>query len=241
MADDLLPLSSGFPDATEAEWLASVDKVLKGRGIDSITRKTVDGLEIHPLYRESDFPAATDPLGAPGAAPYLRGPTAAPDRFAPWDIRQAFAHPSPVTANEEILRDLERGVMSVELKLDCTGANGVQITTLEDLRTALKGLRADIAPIALDHGAGSGVTAATLLGLWGQQQDTPASQKFDFNMDPLGCLARTGKLSGGLNATFARLSAAANSLGDAYPEAGLIRIDARMVHEAGGSDAQELA
>ena len=29
MADDLLPLSSGFPDATEAEWLASVDKVLK--------------------------------------------------------------------------------------------------------------------------------------------------------------------------------------------------------------------
>ena len=241
MADDLLPLSSGFPDATEAEWLASVDKVLKGRGIDSITRKTVDGLEIHPLYRESDFPAATDPLGTPGVAPYLRGPTAAPDRFAPWDIRQAFAHPSPVTTNEEILRDLERGVMSVELKLDCTGANGVQITTLEDLRTALKGLRADIAPIALDHGAGSGVTAATLLGLWGQEQDTPASQKFDFNMDPLGCLARTGKLSGGLNATFARLSAAANSLGDAYPEAGLIRIDARMVHEAGGSDAQELA
>ena len=60
-------------------------------------------------------------------------------------------------------------------------------------------------------------------------------------MDPLGCLARTGKLSGGLNGAFARLSAAANSLGDAYPEAGLIRIDARMVHEAGGSDAQELA
>ena len=69
MADDLLPLSSGFPDATEAEWLASVDKVLKGRGIDSITRKTVDGLAIHPLYRESDFAAATDPLGTPGKAP----------------------------------------------------------------------------------------------------------------------------------------------------------------------------
>ena len=46
MADDLLPLSSGFPDATEAEWLASVDKVLKGRGIESITRKTVDGLSL---------------------------------------------------------------------------------------------------------------------------------------------------------------------------------------------------
>ncbi|MEP0316819.1 MAG: methylmalonyl-CoA mutase family protein [Hyphomonas sp.] len=241
MADDLLPLSSGFPDATEAEWLASVDKVLKGRGIDSITRKTVDGLAIHPLYRESDFAAATDPLGTPGKAPYLRGATAAPDRFKPWDIRQAFAHPSPEVTNEELLRDLERGVMSVELKLDCTGQHGIQISTLDDLRTALKGLRADIATIALDHGAGSGVTAATLLGLWGQEQDTPTSLKFDFNMDPLGCLARTGNLKGGLNAAFARLSAAATSLGEAYPEAGLVRIDARMVHEAGGSDAQELA
>ena len=133
MADDLLPLSSGFPDATEAEWLASVDKVLKGRGIDSITRKTVDGLAIHPLYRESDFAAATDPLGTPGKAPYLRGATAAPDRFMPWDIRQAFAHPSPEVTNEELLRDLERGVMSVELKLDCTGQHGIQITTLDDL------------------------------------------------------------------------------------------------------------
>jgi len=241
MADDLLPLSSGFPDATEAEWLASVDKVLKGRGIDSITRKTVDGLAIHPLYRESDFAAATDPLGTPGKAPYLRGATAAPDRFKPWDIRQAFAHPSPEMTNEELLRDLERGVMSVELKLDCTGQHGIQISTQDDLRTALQGLRADIATIALDHGAGSGVTAATLLGLWGQEQDTPASLKFDFNMDPLGCLARTGNLKGGLNAAFARLSAAATSLGEAYPEAGLVRIDARMVHEAGGSDAQELA
>ncbi|MEP6275168.1 methylmalonyl-CoA mutase family protein, partial [Hyphomonas sp.] len=143
--------------------------------------------------------------------------------------------------NEELLRDLERGVMSVELKLDCTGQHGIQISTLDDLRTALKGLRADIATIALDHGAGSGVTAATLLGLWGQEQDTPTSLKFDFNMDPLGCLARTGNLKGGLNAAFARLSAAATSLGEAYPEAGLVRIDARMVHEAGGSDAQELA
>ncbi|MEH6742745.1 methylmalonyl-CoA mutase family protein [Hyphomonas sp.] len=241
MADDLLPLSSGFPDATEAEWLASVDKVLKGRGIDSITRKTVDGLAIHPLYRESDFAAATDPLGTPGKAPYLRGATAAPDRFKPWDIRQAFAHPSPEVTNEELLRDLERGVMSVELKLDCTGQHGIQISTLDDLRTALQGLRADIATIALDHGAGSGVTAATLLGLWGQEQDTPTSLKFDFNMDPLGCLARTGNLKGGLNAAFARLSAAATSLGEAYPEAGLVRIDARMVHETGGSDAQELA
>ncbi len=42
MADDILPLSSTFPDATEAEWMASVEKALKGRGIDAITRTTAD-------------------------------------------------------------------------------------------------------------------------------------------------------------------------------------------------------
>ena len=92
MADDILPLSSTFPDATEAEWMASVEKALKGRGIDAITRTTADGLKIRPLYRESDFPASEDPLGTPGEAPYLRGPTAAPDKWLPWDIRQAFTH-----------------------------------------------------------------------------------------------------------------------------------------------------
>ncbi|MAN46843.1 MAG: methylmalonyl-CoA mutase [Alphaproteobacteria bacterium] len=241
MADDILSLSSSFPDATEADWLASVEKALKGRGIDSITRKTADGLEIHPLYRESDFPTASDPLGTPGEAPYLRGPTAAPDKFMPWDIRQAFTHPSPHVTNEEILRDLERGVMSIELKLDATGRNGVQITTLNEMKAALDDVRADIATIALDHAAGAGAQAATLLALWGQSQADSQSLKLDFNMDPLGNLARTGNLEGGLNPTFARFAETLEQLGKAYPNAGFVRIDARMVHEAGGSEAQELA
>ena len=49
MADDILPLSNAFADATEAEWLAAVDKALKGKGIDSITRHTADGLDVRPL------------------------------------------------------------------------------------------------------------------------------------------------------------------------------------------------
>ena len=241
MADDILSLSSSFPDATEADWLASVEKALKGRGIDSITRKTADGLEIHPLYRESDFPSASDPLGTPGEAPYLRGPTAAPDKFMPWDIRQTFTHPSPHVTNEEILRDLERGVMSIELKLDATGRDGIQITTLNELKAALDDVRADIATIALDHAADTGAQAATLLALWGQSQADSRNLKLDFNMDPLGNLARTGTLEGGLNPSFARLAETLEQLGKAYLNAGLLRIDARMVHEAGGSEAQELA
>lgn len=240
MADDILTLSSAFPEATEAEWLSAVEKALKGKGVDTLTRKTADGIGIKALYRESDFAAATDPLGIPGQAPYLRGRTAAPDKWLPWDIRQLFTHPSAEETNGEILRDLERGVSSAEIVLDCTGKAGVQITTLEDVRTALAGVRADYAGLALSHANASGASASALFGLWAETQENTAELKIDFNMDPLGALARTGKLSGGLDAAFARVAAVAEALGARFPAAGLIRIDASGIHEAGASEAQEL-
>ncbi len=240
MADDILPFSSAFPEATEADWLREVEKALKGKGAETLTRKTADGIGVKALYRESDFAGAGDPLGIPGAAPFLRGKTAAPDRWLPWDIRQSFAHPSSEQTNTEILRDLERGVSSIEIALDPAGKAGVQITEVADFDTALAGVRADMAGVALDHATSPGAPAAALLGLWGETQENVAGLKLDFNMDPLGALARSGTLAGGVDAAFARHGAVASALGAAFPLAGLFRIDARMVHEAGGSDAQEL-
>ena len=107
MADDSFSLSGDFDDATEAQWLTAVGKALKGRGIEAITRETLDGIKIHPLYRETNFHAASNPLGMPGAAPFLRGPESTPNSDRPWDIRQAFTHASPEQTHHEIMRDLE--------------------------------------------------------------------------------------------------------------------------------------
>jgi len=240
MADDILTFSSAFPETTEADWLREVEKALKGKGAGTLTRKTADGVGIKALYRETDFPGAGDPLGIPGAAPFLRGKTAAPDKWLPWDIRQSFAHPSAEQTNTEILRDLERGVSSIEIVLDPAGKAGAQITEAADFDVALAGVRADMAGVALDHATSPGAPAAALLGLWGERQENAANLKLDFNMDPLGALARTGTLAGGLDAAFARHGAAASTLGQKFSAAGLFRVDARMVHEAGGSEAQEL-
>ncbi|MEM1147894.1 MAG: methylmalonyl-CoA mutase family protein, partial [Pseudomonadota bacterium] len=113
MADGMLSLSSGFDEATEADWLAAVEKALKGGPLEKITRTTRDELKIRPLYRETDFASGQDLRGTPGEAPFLRGKTAAPDPYLPWDIRQSFAHPDPSVTRNEILRDLERGVTSI--------------------------------------------------------------------------------------------------------------------------------
>ncbi|MBA3068144.1 MAG: methylmalonyl-CoA mutase [Hyphomonas sp.] len=240
MADDILPFSSAFPEATEADWLREVEKALKGKGAETLTRKTADGVGIKALYRESDFAGASDPLGVPGAAPFLRGKTAAPDKWLPWDIRQSFAHPSPAQTNAEILRDLERGVSSIELHIDGTGANGVQLCSADDFKTALAGVDAAIAPVALESGRGMGARTAGLLGQWADGEGNAAQLKLDFNMNPLGALAKTGRIEGGLDAAFAKTGALAAALTARFPAANLLRMDATLVHEAGGSEAQEL-
>ena len=241
MADGTLTLSGSFEEATEADWLAGVEKALKGGGIDRITRQTRDGIKIHPLYRETDFASSADPRGAPGATPYLRGATAEPDRFLPWDIRQSFSHPDPAVTHQEIMRDLERGVTSISLAIECSGTTGCIITNLDQLSTALSGVRGDIATIALDHrGAGSGASAAALLALWADQQDSPEAQKLAFNISPYRQLMRRGKIGGGIDAAMAKTAALAKTLAAKFPASTSLEVDAQTVHEAGGSEAQEL-
>lgn len=241
MADGTLSLSSGFDEASEADWLAAVEKALKGGGVERLTRTTRDGLKIRPLYRETGFDSAADPRGMPGQAPFLRGPNETPDTFLPWDIRQGFSHPDPAQTNHEILRDLERGVSSIDLALECSGKRGCIITNLDQLSTALNGVRADIAAVSLDHrGAGSGASAAGLLALWANTQDQPDALKLAFNISPLRQLMMTGKISGGLDAAFAKTAAVSQVLASRFPAATSLLVEAQSVHEAGGSDAQEL-
>ncbi len=241
MATHSLTLSGDFADTTEADWLREVEKALKGKGPDSLARRTADGLTIRALYRETDFPAAHDPRGLPGAAPFLRGPTAAPNPWLPWDIRQAFTHPSPQTVNAEILRDLERGVSSLELVIDPEGGSGTQIARQEDIETALAGVDASIAAVAVTSRRGTGLRTAALLARWAQAQANPPAQKLAFNIDPHSALARTGRIDGGIGAALAKAQALAAGLAARFPNAMIYRSDASLVHEAGGSDAQELA
>lgn len=241
MADGTLSLSDGFDDAAEADWLAAVAKALKGGGIERITRQTRDGIKIRPLYRETDFASSSDPRGAPGAAPFLRGGAEQPDRYLPWDIRQAFAHPDPAVTNQEIMRDLERGVSSIHLALDCSGQAGCIITDPDQLSTALAGVRADLATVSLGHrGAGSGASAAALLAEWAAGQDDPQAQKLAFNISPVRQLMRTGKISGGADAAMAKTAAVVQALAAKFPNATSLEVEAQTVHEAGGSEAQEL-
>lgn len=244
MADTFLSLSNGFPDADEGQWLEAVSKALKGGSMARLSSKTTDDIEIKPLYREADWGSAGDPLGVPGEPPFLRGGAAKRDAFLPWDIRQGFAHPDPAQTNTEILRDLERGVSSVELLVDPSGEKGCAAGVKSAVQTALNGVQAQIAtvsvvPIGVE--AGYGLETAMLLAEWANEQSGGAEQKLAFNLCPLSAFARLGTLEESLESAFARTATLASHLSETFPNASISRIDGRPVHETGGSDAQELA
>ncbi len=232
----LMPLAADFPDQDETRWRALAEAALKGAPWDRLVARTADGVPVQPLYRETDIATAGDPSGAPGQAPFVRGGHAARDAFLPWHIRQSVETPDPAAAHAEAMADLERGASSIELVVDPAGAGGVKITRLADLKTALDGVLVDLAPIALDAGA-AGLATAKLLAEF-LKDAGPAAAPPAFNIDPVGALMRDGAIADGALKDAATFAATQR---DRFPKATWLRADARPVHEAGGSEAQEIA
>jgi len=219
------PLSEDFDPPAREQWLALVEKTLKGAPLDRLTSTTHDGLAIRPLY------TADDAAPVPGAR---RAPAADPAR--PWDVRTLVEHPDRSQANADVLRDLEKGAASVLLRLDPSGETGVAVASQDDLARVLDGVLLDVAPVALDAGF-MGPAAADWLAVLAK--GAPAAP-LAFHLDPLSAFAEAGAAPGPVEA---HLIAAANTAArhaPAYPKASLFLAAGRVLHEAGGSDAQEL-
>ncbi|HWF77807.1 MAG TPA: methylmalonyl-CoA mutase family protein [Caulobacteraceae bacterium] len=217
-ADTIIALAEGFPAPDREAWLALVEKTLKGAPLESLTRETLEGLPILPLYdaAETAFPA--------------RGATG-------WDARALIAHGDAAGANAEALGDLAEGARSLLIRIDPGAEAGVAIGSAEGLARALQGVLLDIAPVALDAGF-LGPKAADWLGALGK--DAPAAQH-SFHLDPLSAFAEAGASPGPIEAQVISAATVAARLAAPYPKASLFLASGRVVHEAGGGEAAELA
>jgi len=174
----IVPLAAGFPAPDRAAWLALVERTLKGAPLASLTRRTLEGLAIEPLYD-----------AAPGAPAIAR---AAPG----WDVRASVQHSDPAAANGEALEELAQGAQSLLLRLDPAGERGIAAGSAEELARVLDGVLLDVATVALDAGF-LGPTAADWLGA--AAKGAPAAQ-LSFHLDPMSAFAETGASPGPIEA-----------------------------------------
>jgi methylmalonyl-CoA mutase len=219
---DILPLATGFKPAERSEWLALVEKTLKGAGVETLRGSTADGQVVEPLYTQS---------------PRARFAPAARSGDRAWDIRTVLAHPSPARANEQGLESLAGGASSLLLRLDPAGARGIAVGSAEDLARVLDGVLTDLAPIALDAGF-LGPVGADWLGT--AAKASPAAP-LALHLDPLSAFARAGASPGPVEAHVIAGAQVARRLAETYPRASLFLASGAVVHEAGGSPAWELA
>ncbi len=107
---------------------------------------------------------------------------------------------------------------------------------------ALRGVELDLLPLRLEPAPFAGLEAARLLVAIARARRLDATAlDLDAGLDPLGDLARTGAAPEPWPALARRSAEAVGELRGLGLEGPLLRADARPYHEAGASEAQELA
>jgi methylmalonyl-CoA mutase len=157
----LPPLAAAFPATSREDWEAAVETALKGRSFDSLLSSTDGGVELQPLYIPAETPTGHDESGFPGSAPATRGATAVPRPGGRWDVRRPIDEPDAFAGNRAALRDLERGVTSLEVPFPPASA--------DDLAGRLDGVLLDLAPVVLRPGWDFESAAEALEALWSAQ------------------------------------------------------------------------
>ena len=224
-----LNLASDFPQATREQWLERVEGVLKGADFrKKLVARTHDGIEIQPLYPKAE-----------AAAPVAR------EQAGRWRVSQRVDHPEPAKANALALLDLEGGADCLNLIL--AGAPsargfGVGIDNVEDLDRTLSGVMLDLIALKIETAPFMGrLVAEKVSALVMRRGLDPASLAIDFGLDPLGDIARTGQIVLPWTELSQRVANTVSTLQDQGFKGPMLRIDARAFHEAGASEAQELA
>ena len=228
VTQDELKLAADFAPASYEDWRKLVDGVLKGAPFEKLVSKTADGLRIDPIYRR-----------AQGAAP-VAGRAAA----APWQIVQRIDHPDATAGNAQALHDLENGATGLALVFaGANGAHGFGLEpTAEAVEKVLDGVFLDAGiGIELQVGPQSRMAAIHVAEHIKRKGLDPAACDIRFGLDPLGACTAWGRSPFTWAEIAPALTNAARGLAAMGFKGPFVAADGRVIHNAGGSEAQELA
>jgi len=225
---DELRLAADFAPADYDDWRKLVDGVLKGAPFEKLVGKTADGLKIDPIYPR-----------AQGAVP-LAGRLPA----APWQVMQRADHPDAKAANAQALHDLENGATGLTLVF--AGANGAYGFGLEPSAEAiaqiLDGIYLDAGiGIELQIGPQSRMAAIHVAEYVQRRGFDPGACDIRFGLDPLGACAAWGSSPYSWSEIVPAVTSAIKGLAALGFKGPLAAADGRVIHDAGGSEVQELA
>jgi methylmalonyl-CoA mutase len=226
MASDII---NAFPQATEADWRARVEAVLKGADFErKLVHRTHDGIAIQPLQ-----PPRADATLVAGAG-----------AGRPCAVGARVDHPDAEAAAAQAREDLEGGADMLTLAFPggrSAHGYGLPCETLADLDAALDGVRLDLIRLRLDPAPAGRINALMVAALVERRKLSPGQVAVDFSLDSIGTLLSHGHVPWDWATMAARLPETAKALAARGFGGPFVTVDLRPYHEAGASEGQELA
>jgi methylmalonyl-CoA mutase len=225
---DDLQFATDFAPARYDDWRKLVDGVLKGASFEKLVSTTHDGLRIEPIYPRAH--AAT--------------PIAGRAQAAPWQIMQRIDHPDAAVANAQARHDLENGANGLTLVF--AGANSARgfglEASAETIEELLEGIFIDAGiAIELNFGPQSRMAPIHLAEFIKQRNIDSGKCDIRFGFDPIGTWAVWGSSAFDWSEMTATLTGVIKFLTAQGSKGPFAPADGRVIHDAGGSEVQELA
>ena len=221
-------LAGDFPAATPDDWRRLVDAVLKGAPFGRLESQTYDGLTIAPLYERA--PAARVVAGrAPGSA---------------WTVMARVDHPDAAAANAQAREDLANGATGLVLVFaGSVGANGFGLdASPAALARALDGVRTRRRhQRSMSTSPRLRATCRNASPRLVKRRGDSAATTLRFGYDPITAVAISGKIPLPWSETAPLMARLIRTLAEAGFKGPFAVADGRVIHNAGGSEAQELA
>ncbi|OUS20689.1 methylmalonyl-CoA mutase [Rhodobacterales bacterium 59_46_T64] len=146
-------------------WREIAEKELRGKSVEDLTWKTLEGIEVKPLYTDEDTKDLPHLGTIPGAAPFTRGVKATMYAGRPWTIRQYAGFSTAEESNAFYRRNLAAGQQGVSVAFDLAthrgydsdhprvvgdvGKAGVAIDSVEDMKVLFDGIPLDKVSVSM--------------------------------------------------------------------------------------------
>ena len=157
-------MTSDQKDA-KARWRELAAGELRGRSLDDLTWKTLEGIDVEPLYTADDLSGLKHLGSIPGEAPFTRGVKATMYAGRPWTIRQYAGFSTAEESNAFYRRALAAGQQGVSVAFDLAthrgydsdhprvegdvGKAGVAIDSVEDMKILFDGIPLDQVSVSM--------------------------------------------------------------------------------------------
>ncbi|AGI66852.1 methylmalonyl-CoA mutase 1 large subunit MutB [Octadecabacter antarcticus 307] len=150
---------------SKKEWAERAQAELRGRPLDDLTWKTIEGIDVQPVYGADDL-EGLDHLGSlPGEAPFTRGVKATMYAGRPWTIRQYAGFSTAEESNAFYRKALAAGQQGVSVAFDLAthrgydsdhprvvgdvGKAGVAIDSVEDMKVLFDSIPLDKVSVSM--------------------------------------------------------------------------------------------